>query len=76
MFSGVARSPKYYAHQWETTRSSKDSPQLRTAAMGTSLKGKIRSQRERNLSFKSSLLWYGKSLKPHTMTSLECYYFY
>ena len=33
------------------------------------------SQREQILSFKSSFLWYDKSLLPHWMTSLECYFF-
>ena len=40
------------------------------------LKERICSHRERILSFKRSSLWYGKSLLPHWMTSLECYYFY
>ena len=43
---------------------------------GTSLIGKICSQRERILSFKSSSLRYGKSLLPHKVSSLECYYVY
>ena len=43
--------------------------------MGTSLKGKNWLW-EQILSFKSSFLWYDKSLLPHWVTSLECYYFY
>ena len=39
------------------------------------LKGRICSQRERIVSFKSSSLWYDKSLLPHWVTSLECYFF-
>ena len=38
------------------------------------LKERICSQREQILSFKSSSLWYEKSLLPHKVTSLECYY--
>ena len=38
-------------------------------------KTRIRSQRERIPFFKSSSLWFGKSLLPHWVTSLECYYF-
>ena len=40
------------------------------------LKERICSQRERILSFKSSSLRYGKSLLPHLVSSIECYYFY
>ena len=40
------------------------------------LKKIICCQREEILSFKSSNLWYGKSLLPYLVTSLECYYFY
>ena len=51
--------------------------------MGTSLKGKnllpeganSSSQRERILCFKSSYLRYGKSLSPHKVRSIGCYYF-
>ena len=43
--------------------------------MGTSFKGRICSHRERILSFKSSSLWYDKSLLQPRVTSLECYYF-
>ena len=42
---------------------------------GLLLKERICSQRERILSFKSSFLWYGKSLLPHKISSLECYYY-
>ena len=39
------------------------------------LKIRICSQTERILSFKSSSLWYDKSLLPHWVIFLECYYF-
>ena len=39
------------------------------------LKERICSQRKRILSFKSSYLRYGKSLLPHKVSSLKCYYF-
>ena len=39
------------------------------------LKERICSKRERIISLKNSSLWYGKSLLPHYVTSLECYYF-
>ena len=43
--------------------------------MGTSLKGENSLlERERIISFKSSSIWYEKSLLPHWVTSLECYY--
>ena len=40
------------------------------------LKERNCSQGERILSIKSSSLWYGRSLLPHYVISLECYYFY
>ena len=40
------------------------------------LKERICSERERILSFKSSSLRHGKSLLPHQVSSIECYYFY
>ena len=40
------------------------------------LKERICFQRERILSFKSSSLRHGKSLLPHKVSSIECYYFY
>ena len=44
--------------------------------IGTSLNGKNLLKRERILYFKSSSLWYGKSLLPHWVASSECCYFY
>ena len=67
---------KSYAHQRETTGSSSDSLQLCPfSKWKLLLKERICSQREQNLSFKSSSLWYVKSLLPHKVTSLEYYYF-
>ena len=64
-------------HQRETTRTSSDSLQLCPfSKWELLLKERICSQREQILSIKSSFLWYGKSLLPHRVTSLECYYFY
>ena len=40
------------------------------------LKERICFQRERIHFFESSSLWYGKSLLPHYLTTLEWYYFY
>ena len=40
------------------------------------LKEIICSQRERELSIKSSFLWYVQSRLPHKVASLECYYYY
>ena len=55
-------------HQRETTGSSSDSLHLRPySKLELLLKERIRSQRERILSFKSSSLWYGKSLLPYYM---------
>ena len=52
-----------YTHQRETTGASSDSLQLRPISkLELLLKERICSQRERILSFKSSSLWYGKSL--------------
>ena len=71
------RSQNADAHQRETSGASSDSHQLRPFSNWELLvKERICSQRERVLSFKSSSFWYGKSLLPHKVTSLECYYFY
>ena len=60
LFIGVARTLKSYAHQMETTASSKDSLQLCSfSKWELHLKEKICSQREQILSFKSSSLRYG-----------------
>ena len=60
--SGIARTPKSYVHQRETTGSSSDSLQLHPfSKWELLLKERIRSQRERILSFKSSSLRYEKS---------------
>ena len=73
---GVAKTLKSYAHQREITGSSSVSLQVRPfSKWELLLKERICSQRERILSFKSSSLWYGKSLLPQFVTSLECYFF-
>ena len=57
---------KSYAHQRETIGSSSDSLHLRPfSKWELLLKERICSEREQILSFKSSSLWYGKSLLPH-----------
>ena len=74
--NGVARTLKKYAHQRETTVSSNGSLQLRPFSKWELLfKERICSHRERILSFKSSSLRYEKSLLPHKVSSIECYYF-
>ena len=67
---------KNNGHKRETTGSSYDYLQLRSfSKWELFLKERICSQRERKLSFKSSSLWYDKSLLPHWVPSLECYNF-
>ena len=62
----IARALKNYAHQRETTGSSSGSFQLLSfSKWELLLKERIRSQRKRILSFKSSFLWYGKALLPY-----------
>ena len=60
----------------ETAGSSNGSLQLRLfSKWDLFLKEIICSQRERIVSFKSSSLYFEKSLLPHEVTSLECFYF-
>ena len=66
LHNDVARTLKIVAHRRETTGSSIESLQLRPfSKWELLLKKRICSQRERILSFKSSPLWYERSLLPH-----------
>ena len=81
LYTVIARTLKKYAHRGKITGTSSDSLQLCPfLKWKLILKGRICSQRLLSygaiLSFNSSSNWYGNSLLPHWMTSLECYYFY
>ena len=72
---GVDRTLKKLQYQRETTESSSGSFQLSPVSkLELLLEERICSQRVRILSLKRRSLWNEKSLLPHQVTSLKCYY--